>query len=97
MAPNDLGDALPPYEPEIMPFERWADVSSRLVSLELEQRLELLDALEIDPRDFEASELHWGRIMAGEIARGDFTHANDYGVKCADEMKRRKAKEEAAK
>lgn len=76
--------------PRILPFETWSDLSARMVSLDPFAREKILEETEVDPHDFDASEVHWGKTIGEDITAGDLVRAQAYGAKCVAEIERRK-------
>jgi len=72
-------------------FDAWADLSTRLLERDEEARLEILAAAELLPDEWDRCNEHWSLEVARDVARGRMDRAMAYGVKCADELKRRKA------
>src|SRR5258706_10860453 len=71
-------------------FEGWADLSARLMGLGQEERLDILDAREVDVEDWTRCDEHYCLALAGDVARGVMDRAKIYGLKCATEIERRK-------
>jgi hypothetical protein len=77
-------------EEAILPFERWADISARLLRRSPDERLDILEELEIDPIDWSKNELHWAMTLSrdADVARQDRMEL--YAAKCLAEMSRRR-------
>ncbi|MRG93027.1 hypothetical protein [Polyangium spumosum] len=77
-------------EEAILPFERWADISARLLRRSPEERLDILEELEIDPADWSKNELHWAMALSRDADVDRQDRMELYAAKCLAEMNRRR-------
>jgi hypothetical protein len=70
-------------------FDAWAELSAGMVNLGKEQRIEMLEARNVEVGDWERSDQHHLQALAGDLARGDMTRLRRYGALCAAELKGR--------
>lgn len=75
-----------------LPFERWAELSARLLKRSRDERLDILEEHEVDPLEWDRSERHWVAQLADDLDRGDEDRADRYAARCAEEMRRREGK-----
>ncbi|MDC0740948.1 hypothetical protein [Polyangium mundeleinium] len=77
-------------EEAILPFERWADISARLLRRGPAERLDILEELEIDPVDWSKNELHWAMTLSRDADADRQDRMELYAAKCLAEMNRRR-------
>lgn len=80
-------------EKPVVPFERWAAVSARLLKRSRDERLDMLEENEIDPLDWASADRYWVEMLAEDLDRGDDTRASHYAKVCAEELRRRERPE----
>ena len=78
-------------EDELLDREIWEGLSVELIGLDAETRLDALERHEVDPEVYSASERHWIDAMMDEIMAGDPSRAEHYGLRCSEELARRKS------
>jgi len=71
-------------------FHAWANLSARLLHLEQEERLEILNELDIAPEDWACCDEHYCLALTADIAAQRMDRAEHYGQACAAELERRK-------
>jgi hypothetical protein len=71
-------------------FDGWAELSARLLGLDPEARVDLLEERDLPIEAWDRADGHWNRVLAGEIITGNMDRAKEYGRLCAVEMVRRK-------
>ena len=76
-------------EPE-MAFERWAEVSARLLKRSPEERLDILEEVEIDPAAWSRADRRWIAQIAEDLDRGDEERPTRYAAVCSEELRGRK-------
>lgn len=74
-----------------VPFDVWAEVSARLLRLAPDERADVLDALGVDQDAWTPADAHWTAALASDVAAGRTDRATQYGARCADELRRRRA------
>lgn len=67
-------------------FDRWAELSARLLDRTGEERVDILDEQGIDPADMERCDTQYGMEIAREVAQGRMERAESYARKCAAEL-----------
>jgi hypothetical protein len=75
---------------DVLPFEVWSETSARLTRMDAERREQILAAREVPPSRWESSDMHWSRVLAAEVGEGRMDRATSHGLRCAEEMNRRK-------
>lgn len=90
MTEHETGEGLASAPAEMqLDFDAWADLSARLMGLDLEARLDLLDEAQVDVRDWSRWEEQYVLAIADDIAQGRMDRAQRYALGCAAEMERR--------
>lgn len=75
---------------DVLPFEVWSETSARLTKMDAERRERILAAAVVAPFSWESSELHWSQVLAAEVGDGNMDRATSHGLRCAEEMRRRR-------
>ena len=81
---------------DVLPFEVWSDTSARLTRMAAERRERILAARKVPPSRWESSEMYWSRALAAEVGEGRMDRATSHGLRCAEEMNRRKERGDSA-
>jgi hypothetical protein len=71
-------------------FNGWMDLSARLLRLEQEERLDILEKRNIAPEDWSRCDEHYCLALTADIAENRMDRAERYGRACAAELERRK-------
>jgi hypothetical protein len=88
-------EALPGEGAQPLSFEAWADLSARLMSLDPDARLDILDEHDLDEQDWMRWDEHHCLALGRDVAQGRMDRAEGYARKCAAEMERRRTQAEA--
>jgi hypothetical protein len=71
-------------------FDAWVELSARLLRLEQEERLDILEKRNIAPEDWSRCDEHYCLALTADIAENRMDRAQRYGQACAAELERRK-------
>ena len=74
----------------LLDFDGWMKLSARLLRLEQEERLDILEKRNIAPEDWSRCDEHYCLALTADIAENRMDRAERYGRACAAELERRK-------
>lgn len=74
-------------------FDAWVELSARLLRLEQEERLDILEERKIAPEDWARCDEHYCLALTADVAQNRMDRAQRYGRACAAELERRKKAE----
>jgi|SRR6185437_13537440 len=90
MLEHEAASGTQPEETELrLDFDAWADLSARLIQLDGDARLDILDEAEVGVNEWGRCEEHYALAIADDIAHGRMERAERYASKCVAEMARR--------
>ena len=79
------------HDPPPIDFEGWVDVSVALIDRTLDERDDVFDQRELDPRLWHAVDKFWLGELAKQVARQNFKLATRFGERCAQELAARRS------
>src|ERR1700734_2492397 len=71
-------------------FEAWAALSARMLGRTLDERLDMLEELDVRSADWMRSDEHYASALAADLAEGRMERPERYAGKCVAELERRK-------